>query len=106
MSTGEKAFAAFFAIFAGVMGILSEGFVIMKLWGWYVVHEFNAPAMTMVTAIGISILWGIMSLKRRDYWPKVKDDDEELSDKLGVAVAPIIIYWAAFFAGWALLSFR
>lgn len=106
MSKGEKAFAACFAIIMGAVAIFSEGFVIMKLWGWYVVPEFAVPPMTIITAIGISLLWGIVSLKRRDYWPKQNDDDEELADKLALSTTPVIIYWVAFFTGWALLAFK
>jgi hypothetical protein len=33
-----------------------EGFVLCKLWAWFIVDFFGAPALTITTAIGMSII--------------------------------------------------
>lgn len=106
MSTGEKAFAATWALIMAPAAILSEGFVLAKLWGWFVIPTFNLPGLTINTAIGIALLWGAISIKKRDYWPPDDDSKEELSQKLTKTTIPALAPWFIMLAAWIVLAFK
>jgi hypothetical protein len=40
------------------MGVLLpfDGFIIMTLWNWFIVEIFNAPTLTLMQGIGISLV--------------------------------------------------
>jgi len=49
----------FTTILSGIItGILSiwEGFVLMKLWGWFIVPTFGLPVLTIPVAIGMVMI--------------------------------------------------
>lgn len=56
-----------------------RGYVLSKLWLWLIVPVFpNAPVLSIVTAIGVSIVFALFTsgLKQADY---KKDDDESIT---------------------------
>lgn len=44
------------AIVVDGIGSLWSGFVLMQLWGWFIVPVFKLPALTLASAIGVMIL--------------------------------------------------
>ncbi len=56
------AILAIVGIMAVMIAILSiwRGFVLVKLWTWFVVPTFGLPALTMAPAIGFSLLVGFL----------------------------------------------
>jgi hypothetical protein len=39
-----------------VIAILLKGWVLQALWGWFIVDPFNAPALSLRTAIGVVLV--------------------------------------------------
>jgi hypothetical protein len=48
------AYAIAVALFAGAM--VYDGFVMLKLWEWFVVPPFGVPMLTLAQAIGLGLL--------------------------------------------------
>lgn len=46
------------AVSLDILFILFQGWTLSLLWGWYIVPTFNIPDLSVVNAIGISILVG------------------------------------------------
>lgn len=68
----------FLLIILGVIGIilvntLVRGFVIMKLWGWFIVPLFGLTPLTIPFALGLSL---IMTAFTYHYTDTVKDDSD------------------------------
>jgi len=40
---------------------LLHGFVLMQLWGWFVVPVFGAPSLSLVEAMGIALVVGYLT---------------------------------------------
>ncbi|HEY3544739.1 MAG TPA: hypothetical protein VGK17_01450 [Propionicimonas sp.] len=70
---------------------LLRGFTISTLWGWYVVPTFGAPSLSVVAAIGISLLVGLLTAKAP---PKDERGDTEV-------IYPLV--WSLTICGFALL---
>lgn len=91
-----------FALSGLVTAVLSvwEGFVLMKLWAWFVIPTFGLPALTIPIAIGISLLVGFLAHQMRS--DSGKDPFEE-SIKLfsygfvNAAVVLLVGYIVTFF---------
>ncbi len=52
-----------------------HGFVLTKLWGWFIVPTFSLPLLSLPAAIGLSLIVGFMA-KNHDF---KKNDDENNS---------------------------
>ena len=39
---------------------LSYGYVLMVLWGWYVVPQFGLPSLTLAIAVGLIMAFGAL----------------------------------------------
>jgi hypothetical protein len=48
-----------------VFGSIWNGYVLAILWRWFVVKPFGAPALTVATAIGISLVVGYLTHQRQ-----------------------------------------
>ncbi len=52
-----------------------RGYVLTILWGWFIVPTFNAPALSVATAIGIATVVGMFSSVQNES----KDEDKKYS---------------------------
>ena len=86
-----------------VYGALANGFVLTKLWGWFIVPVFGLPQLSLPYAIGFAMIIGYLT--RHDF--KIKDDSEEKDVKTAwVKVIVSILYpWLALFLGWVVHLF-
>lgn len=50
-------------IVALVLGLIIEGFVLIKLWAWFMVPIFDLNPLRVVEAIGLTFLVGYMTKK-------------------------------------------
>lgn len=52
-------------IIAGLLaipiGIILRGFVLCKLWSWFIVYQFSLPELTIPIALGISLLIAMLT---------------------------------------------
>lgn len=56
--------AIFVVVMMGIVLVpmaMWRGFVLSKLWLWFIVPTFNAPALSLTAAIGLSILVGMFT---------------------------------------------
>jgi hypothetical protein len=51
----------FVTMIMGLFSVIGRGFVIMKLWGWFIVSTFALNAISLVQAIGISLVVGLLT---------------------------------------------
>jgi hypothetical protein len=51
-------------VLAMIISPIINGFVIMKLWGWFIVTTFDLPPLRVVEAIGIAFLINYVRAKR------------------------------------------
>ena len=78
--------------------ILSQimfGFVFSKLWAWFIVPVFDAPALRLVEAIGIMLLLGFLTAKmpkdeEKDFW---KDLTKKVIFSVSVCIIALLFGW-------------
>jgi len=78
MENFGKFITAITTILATIIGILVRGFVITKLWIWFIVPIFETTPLRLVEAIGLSFIIGFIIYRKSS-----KSDDGES-------------FWAAF----------
>ena len=83
-----------FSLVARALRSMWSGFVLMKLWNWFVVPLFNFPSFTFVSATGLIILLEMMVTQRN---MKVEDFEIEaavvldaLLDSLSNSIASLL----------------
>ena len=55
----------------GIPLMVWNGFVLATLWGWFIVPYFEAPALTVAMAVGITLVAGLFTGR---YRPGKSDD--------------------------------
>ena len=73
-STKESFLALIWFPVLMALSIIYHGFVLTKLWGWFIVPTFSLPLLSLPAAIGLSLIVGFMA-KNHD----LKRDDESNS---------------------------
>lgn len=77
-------------LFSPVLFIF-RGFVLSKLWLWFIIPTFNLPELRIIPAIGLSLLVSLLTLQ-----PNFKDSEEE-------NYSLKIFFYGIFASGFALL---
>ena len=96
-----EAFGKFMAVLLIlIISPIIHGFVIVKLWAWFIVPTFNTEPLRIVEAIGIMLLISYIKSKRTE--TKDKDFWEELGKNI---VFAIFIAIFALTAGWIISKF-
>jgi hypothetical protein len=76
----------------GTLGAVIRGFVLSKLWLWFMVPVFHLPVLGIVAAIGISLVIGFLTA---DSSPTVCEDKRSTGEKfgaiLGVLFSPFLV---------------
>jgi len=62
----------------GIFLLIFRGFTICTLWGWFIYEQFSLPALTMPTAMGMSLLMGV--IVQRQFFFKRDIDEIKNSD--------------------------
>ena len=84
------------AIMAIAASIVLRGYVISKLWLWFVVSAFNLPSLSIAQAAGISTLIGLLTHET----PKYTKQGEHKNNNERIVFA---FYWAFAFPPFVLL---
>jgi len=83
--------------------VFAYGFVLMKLWGWFVVPTFGVAPISWVVGGGIMLLVRLLTL------PEPKNDKAEvkkpLSEHLMFLLGTMLIPWYSLLVGWLLYFF-
>lgn len=49
------------AIVLAALSVMLDGWVLVKLWGWFVAQQFGLPLLSIPAAIGISLVVGYLT---------------------------------------------
>lgn len=73
---------------------LWSGFVISKLWAWFIVPTFAVPPLSIIAAIGVFL---VVSAFHPSKFKKAKKDDEQIQTFIEATVFNLL--WPAIFLG-------
>ena len=86
-----------------IITYLINGFVLSKMWLWFIVTTFGAPVLTVPQAIGVGMIVSFLTYRAT---PKNKDSNSEWSqiiiDILSAMISPfvtLLIAWIVY-SGW------
>lgn len=86
-----------------VPAIIWGGYALSVLWGWFIVTAFNVPALSVVQAIGVSMVFHLplSSVAREHTLKKLTEPDESPADRMiGVISHWIAVPLTALAFGW------
>jgi ABC-type Fe3+ transport system permease subunit len=86
-----------------VLAYLANGWALMTLWGWFISETFALPALSIVQAIGISIVVGFLTSKYSD--TQHKDESKGWEAFFKTASYSIIGPVVAVAVGWIVKGF-
>jgi len=81
-----------------IVSSLWSGFVLTKLWGWFIVPVFNAPYLTIPQAIGLTIIITML-------WSRSWSDSEDGDKSIELAVKAILAPAFSLLFGWIVSLF-
>jgi len=66
------------------IAMLFNGMVFCILWGWFIVPTFELPALSVLEAVGISVVWSALAVgvNRQQIKDLLNDDPDE--SKVGI----------------------
>ena len=74
-----------------VVGAVLRGWVISIMWKWFIVTAFGLPALSVVAAIGVSLVVSTMTYQYI-YTEDNRSDSTKIAGALGVTIgAPLLI---------------
>ena len=85
-----------------IFATLLRGYIISKLWFWFVVPTFALNPLTIVQAIGLSLIISYVTISKKELEPKDEDFFIEASKSFMVSII-LAIY--ALFTGWIITLF-
>lgn len=81
-------------IFAIIVSVLLNGYVLSVLWGWFIVPVFGLPALSIPVAIGLAL---VVSFLTKDVTIDDSSDKQNAGKKLVVIMLrPLLVL----FTGW------
>lgn len=83
-----------------VLEILLNGYVLSKLWAWFMVPVFKLPVLTVTAAIGISLCLTFMVNK-----PDFTGDEPTVKELVGVGIHSLIYSFFVLLIGYVISSF-
>lgn len=84
-----------------VVAVIVRGFVLTKLWAWFIVPVFELSPLRIVEAIGISTLIGYLTYSRE----KGKEDDDFWKKFIESLVVSIVLALLSLGMGWIISLF-
>ncbi len=64
------------------MSACIDGWVLMKLWAWFVVPLFRLPALTLLPAIGLSLVVSFLTFQVPPFTPSPEPDAKQNTTNL------------------------
>lgn len=78
-----------------LLGALLRGWVVFKLWGWFMVSALHVPAIGVATAMGLSLMVAFTTMNPNDY-----AEETDKKKKLGKAVASLLMPFLVLLIGY------
>lgn len=104
MKDSEKVAGLLILLFAGIPGMIAisailNGFVLTKLWAWFIVPQFGLVALRIPFAIGISLVVGFLT-------HQTDTNKEENKSSFGTQFGLMILRpFMMLFTGWIVQMF-
>ena len=98
---GFVMFCVFFASL--VLSSVWQGFVLTKVWGWFVVPSFGLAALSIPVAIGLVCTMRLLTglYNQATVFDKTDSTEESFGKAIGVMfIAPLILLAIAWVATW------
>ena len=73
---------------------LIKGFVLTKLWAWFIVPVFELPMLKLWEAVGISMLLSYMTFSGKTFYKNHKEDN------ITGTILSFTLPWIVLFFGW------
>jgi len=80
-----------------ILAVLTFGLSFSWLWFWFIVPVFNAPVITVIQAIGISMLINLFKLGMYSQYEVKETSEDKLTVIVGYAISPLIILLVGYF---------
>lgn len=78
--------------------VLLEGWVLTKLWAWFVVPVFGLPSLGILAAAGIALVAGLLTHQDADCESPKRDREEKVARMVVLLYKPL----AWLFFGWVI----
>ncbi len=96
-----KHFAAIVLAFAAILPVAwLRGFVICKLWGWFIVPQFHAAPLALVSAVGVSLIVAILTFQANGY----KYSEDPLVNAISLISTNVLMSLLGWLGGWVYLA--
>jgi hypothetical protein len=86
--------------FLTVYSYFVNGFVLSKLWSWFIVTTFGLDPLNIVQAIGLTIVVGFLTV--RTNWNT--DKDKTTAEKISQFVIALVAPFVTLLVGWIVYS--
>lgn len=83
-----------------VYAYFANGYVLSRLWEWFIVTKFGLPTLNIPEAIGIATVVSFLTTRYTNVKGNEKSSWEKWGDFLTVLVAP----WITLLVGWIVYS--
>lgn len=91
----------------GFPNVLFQGFVLSKLYTWFVLDAFpHAPHLGVINAIGIAIIAGILTTGPADFAAIGADDDDPIGFVITTHVMTFLLCAASLLSGFIWVTIR
>lgn len=74
-----------------VVTAILNGWVLMIMWGWFIVPLFELPALRVVEAIGVSMVISMLTVKHEYKEDKHKTTEDRVSLVVAMLSYPVIV---------------
>ncbi|MCK9429320.1 MAG: hypothetical protein M0R17_04900 [Candidatus Omnitrophica bacterium] len=85
----------FSVIISMIVVLMLRGFIITKLWAWFIVSLFNLPTLTIASALGISLVCDIII-------PRQSNKSDEIWSSL---LSSVLLSLLVLLFGWIIYLF-
>jgi len=86
--------------FLTVYSYFANGFILSKLWSWFIVTTFGLEPLTIVQAIGVSMVVGFLTSHRAS----TNNKDKTTSDTIAEVLIALLSPWFTLLIGWIIYS--
>jgi len=81
-----------YSLVALIVGALLNGWVLTKLWAWFVAPVFGVQTLTLIPAIGLSLVVAYLTHQQRKNNNKGKDTTTLIAENIGeIVVYPLFV---------------
>lgn len=101
-STPERALGCLLLLISIPISVSIRGYVLVKLWAWFIVTHFGVAPLSVATALGIALIAGFLTYQDIDVEsPKRSYGETIIRGIVGRVIGPLV----TLLFGWLVLRF-